>query len=840
MTRETRCYVVLGLVLAIGVLGGLMGLGQTVDGPYYVVDVSSAQTDHVFNTIPGALAALESLPDVEEVVAATLIIYPGRYQVAGTLTITIPGLRIVTRDGANRTEIVAGAGFTPGPVIRINAPGVQIEGLTVSGAPGLNTVGIQVNEADCTLRDLVIARHDITGIGVQVRRGADRLLVSKCDVFGNAGAGVQLTGIWDARFENSTIRSNAGAGIVLTKVHLSEIVDSTVAGNGANAINIAACRDVVIKTCAIDSSGANGIQVANSTHVYVEENTFSANTGSAVLLNCTSSCVIANNTVSENRGTAVQITGVAANPSTFNRVEENSISLQAGALPPPIPAVPGILLVGAVQVSTVKDNQISGYMWGIVLDGLPRGNQIENNTVEATIADGIQVLGSGGDNVFIGNTITGCSGNGILVNSANDDLFEGNVVSGNTLSGFAINNPAALVWNTLTVAANEVIGNGVNGVRITSAPTPSPNTVANISLIDNTITGNDGIGVNIQGGGTATDLRIVGNAIAENEGTGLFANLCPGAVIRHNRIHENRGVGLQAATSASSNRVDLSICRNSISRNIGGGLNLILNPAAAVTGPVTVVEENAIYENLGFGAQVASLPVPPLALPRPQGFSLGSNWWGVSVGPSGLYAGTGNAVLGFPSNSALALAPILPAPAFVSAAVDASPILASPRVSVLNSFAAGKVIVDRLDTAGFRLTFTDVFARTTGWVSMAAYTEATIRGTPWSELGTVIKSAAILVSGLSDGMVEVACEFDAEALPDGVDPNELTLHAYKGGEWTVSEEMGEWTLTGGSWAPLSGCVTVGAQIAFGELPVTDLLGEVKAIALVATGPGASE
>ena len=357
--------------------------------------------------------------------------------------------------------------------------------------------------------------------------------------------------------------------------------------------------------------------------------------------------------------------------------------------------------------------------------------------------------------------------------------------------------------------------------------------------MDNVITGNDNNGVSINGNGTASSVRIVGNAIAENEGNGLIANLCPGAIIRHNRIHQNRGVGVEAATSASFCRVDLSICRNSISRNIGGGLDLILKPA--VTDPVTVVEENAIYENLGFGAQVKKLPVAvtPLALPRPQGFSLGSNWWGVSVGPSGLYAGTGNAVLGFPGDRTLALAPILPAPAFASEAVDALPILISAQASVLRTFAASKVIVDRVDTTGFRLTFTGVSPRTSGWASMAPYTETAIRGAPWSELGTVIKSAAILVSGLSDGMVEVACEFDAEALPDGTDPNELTLHAYKGGKWTVSEETGEWTLAGGSWVPLSGCVTVGAQVVFGELPVTDLLGEVKAIAL-ATAPSAGE
>ncbi len=818
--NRSRCS---GILVLCCVLAGFMVLGvsaETVDGPYYVVDVNSTTTGHVYTTLVDALTALEGLSNPEEAVGATIIVFPGQYKPAAAIDISIPGLRIMTRDGADRTEFVAASA---GPLFTISAPGVMIEGLKITGMAG--SVGIRVQQPDCVLKSLMVTGHG--GAGIEVVSGADRFSLADSDIFANGASGIDISGVWGAQISGATVRSNGAQGIALSGSDNVNVENSTITGNGAFALNVSKSRNVVVEGCSANNGGNGGFSVASSTGVHVLNNIFSANAGSAVILTSASSCVVEGNTISENMGAAVQVVGTQAAPSTLNVVKRNTISLQAGTNPLPL-TVPGILLAGSAQATTLTGNVVTGYMWGVVLNAqggaVPQGNRIESNTVQSTISDGIRVLASGGDNILSGNTITNCAGNGVLFAAASNDQLADNSISGNTLSGLRIGDGSASV-GALTVSGNSIQSNGAHGIAVVSSATP--NAVMNLVLTGNTCSGNDDAGLDVQGNGTATDLRVLGNMISENEAGGAVLSLCPGAVVRHNEIYSNQGIGLSVSVSAAASPIDLAIERNSVHHNVGGGLSLNLGGGTLVS----VIQHNAIYDNLGFGVELANLPTATGKLPYPENFSLGSNWWGVSVGPSGLFAGTGNAILGLPGNQSMALAPILPAPSYRGASADAGAILSVPQVSVLNSFAASKVVVDRVDTTGFRLTFTGVPARNSGWISTAAFTKEVVQGGPWNELGTIYESATVLVAGLTQGTAEVACEFDPSALPENLDPSTLRLFAYKGGAWSVSN--GEWILDGGAWTELSGCVTVGAQVAFGELQVADLLGNVKAIALAA-------
>jgi hypothetical protein len=250
-----------------------------------------------------------------------------------------------------------------------------------------------------------------------------------------------------------------------------------------------------------------------------------------------------------------------------------------------------------------------------------------------------------------------------------------------------------------------------------------------------------------------------------------------------------------------------------------------------------VVEENAICSNQGFGLLLNTVTPPPTlgVLPYPLNISLGSNWWGATSGPSGASWGDGNAVLGLAAGFQNAIFPVLPAPAFAGWRADAAPILREPQVSVLPTFAAGNVAVNRLDTARVNLAFRNVEARTPGAVSTAAYTSAAMRNFPACPGGTPLAAAAILVTGLMNGQAEIAFAYTSEDLLEGRGAEALSLWAYCDGTWSIDSVTGTWMLGGGNWEALASCGTPGSQLVIADVPVSKLLGSANAIVLVVRG-----
>lgn len=825
MRRNGFRFAILVAIVTVAVTA--IGMAQTADGPYIVVDSAAAlpRWGHVFRALTGpgsALAWLSGLPPeaAEEMTGATIVIYPGTYLIGATAVISTPDLRIVSRDGADRTILQARAGLGAA-VLNVTAPGVHIEDITVSG--GAANAGIVVSGRDCTLKDVLVT--GIAGPGIQVLAGADGLTVESCESIGNTGLtgdGFVSAAVWDITIRDSSFRSNARHGINLGGAQRSVIADTTSAGNGANGVLLGAdSADIHVVQCDLSNNitGIGNVPGAAVPRLVVTGNTFTGNVGPAINLVNASASVIDQNAFSQNTGTAIAITG----PSTGVSIVGNTIAIQAGV---PFPAS-GINLTGAVSGCTVSGNIVSGYNVGITLLGPapgPSSNLIEANQISETTGDGIVVLVSKGANVFQGNLISDCNGNGLNIAAGVNDTYAQNEISSCTLSGINVSDGGPAGINQLVLDENSVSGCGGNGVTLNG--TTGGGGIANVTIRGNVVKSNDkaGLAVNQAFGAVAlTGLRIEGNSFVQNEGDGIAFGLAINCSIEANVIMGNLALGIRGVHAPGRTR----ILRNAIYYNLAGGINLGLGGAVGA-----VVEENAIFSNQGFGVNLTALPVPPLTSPYTHGFSLASNWWGEETGPAGLFRGSGNAVLGVPGGAVIALAPILPAP--IHSGVEGIRILEKDQISVMKSFAATKVEINRLDSAGVRLIFSEVESRASGWASTAKYTSEAVSSKLAFPDGRVVSAVAILLAGFESGSVEISLGYDPADLGDA-NPEELLVFAYDGGDWLFDEESGVWLLEGGDWVPLTACAVPGANLIASEIPVIDLLGEIKAIALVQEG-----
>jgi parallel beta-helix repeat protein len=315
---------------------------------------------------------------------------------------------------------------------------------------------------------------------------------------------------------------------------------------------------------------------------------------------------------------------------------------------------------------------------------------------------------------------------------------------------------------------------------------------------------------------------VEGNVVSNNKLGGIAISGAPGCAVRHNDIENNVGSGLFVVNDATG-AMTASVARNRIASNKGGGLALDMQDQA---GPISIVE-NEFASNQGFGLSALHWP----ASAAPGLVDLGRNWWGTSDGPSGIFGGTGNAVLGTPPVDTV-LAPILPCPMYAGPSPSSMQVLAYPQTAILPLFsAAGTFVIDRLGTAGLRMAFYGGERSAHGWVTMATYTSQALANEFVLTRGRAVRAAAVLVSGFAGGQVEIAMPYDATEL-GAADPTRLCLYAYEGGSWQAEPGTGELGLVGGELQPLVSHVAVGSHVVIAELDVSQLAGRVSAILLV--------
>lgn len=830
MRSLLRCRATVGLLVMAVAFVGVCAAGQTTTyAPYVVVDPQAVQRNTVFNYIADALAYLNDLP-VPEADGATVMIYPGEYTITATLNVSIPRLRIVALGGADRTKITDDGVFV-GPMMNVTAPGVQIEGLQIAGSGKTKQspkfVGISITQAGCVVSKVLVQGN--TGDGIEVLLGGNRTSIGDSTCTGNGGHGISVAaGVDDARIDTTACSSNTGSGVSLATTRKALVESCTLVGNGADGLTVVGGDGASILSCTFSSNTGAGCSATDAARLSIRGCSISGNTGGGVSLTGMMESSVADSQFDQNTGPGITVTG----SSTLCAVTANTVSLEAWA---GLTASPGILVTGKATACTVSYNRINGYTWGMRLGApaappaTPRGNRFEQNTIESPLSAGVQVTASGGGNTFALNSVLNSAGDGFFVSAAASDSYDGNSVTGATLAGMSFNAGSAGSLTSVMVQNCTLAKNGRNGIEVLSTVAGGvsgfaiANCVVEQNVQDGVVVKNNPIVL-----GAYRGVLIERNTIRGNQRDGIVVAGAPGCVIGHNAIEGNLAFGLNVINDAGSGE-NLRITRNRVAWNAGGGLLLNMTPAPSAIVPA-IVDENEFVSNQGFGLSVLNWPAgAPFPPPFKLGMDIGRNWWGSPDGPSGVYGGTGNAVLGLGDNAAIA--PVLAAPMYAGPSPTSMQVLEQPQAAILTSFASGRVDVNRLDTAGLRLTFSNVQARTPGWVCTAAYTEQATAKFFTLNGGRTLRAAAVLVSGLTMGDVEVAVKYDASELA-GADPARLWLYAYRGGVWQVDSGTGDWYLSGGQLLPLRSCAAAGSEVVIGEFKVTELLRDVAAILLV--------
>jgi Calx-beta domain len=302
-------------------------------------------------------------------------------------------------------------------------------------------------------------------------------------------------------------------------------------------------------------------------------------------------------------------------------------------------------------------------------NNLVQGNYIGTNAAGSAALgnaqNGVKILGS--PNITVGgltagarNIISGNGNDGVLVNSdgANPSKVQGNYIGTDASGSFALGNGAAgvglftannIVGGTTLQARNIISGNGREGVYIAAIGnyvqgnfigTNAAGTAALGNVLDgvkmdgapsnfvggteagarNVISGNQGVGLMISGGGASNNI-VQGNFIGTNAaGTAALGNIhngvtmdgAPSTVIggtevgARNIISGNKGVGLLISGSGASNT---TIQGNFIGTDVNGTTGLqnedygisVSSASNNLIGGTSAGARNVISKNKGDG-----------------------------------------------------------------------------------------------------------------------------------------------------------------------------------------------------------------------------------------------
>lgn len=250
-------------------------------------------------------------------------------------------------------------------------------------------------------------------------------------------------------------------------------------------------------------------------------------------------------------------------------------------------------------------------------DNNPAPNRVLNNVIATNFHYGIRVENS--TNVVVqGNTVRGNLGRGVailgssLVTVGGTAAGLGNRITGNGLrdvdaAGVAVVSGSSAV----TVVGNDLTGNG-RGMRISGSGVPTAaGQPASIVVANNAISGNATQGILMDNvfGGASRNVQLVGNSISGNGLNGLHVegvtNLTLGGVGLPGNVAERNG--LNGAYFAGSTRV--TMIGNTFAANGNDGVLI----AAGCT-DITLPSGNRVVNNVGWGVEILSTPVPAPSL----------------------------------------------------------------------------------------------------------------------------------------------------------------------------------------------------------------------------------
>jgi CSLREA domain-containing protein len=395
-------------------------------------------------------------------------------------------------------------------------PEIVLDG-TSAGA----VAGLTITAGNSTVRGLVI--DNFTGDGIDLTtRGGDVLAGNYIgvDSTGAAAAGNGGHGVAISSAPNNTIGgTTAGAGNVISANALNGVL-LTAPGTSGNVIEGNDIGTDVTGTQALGNGGGttatvaySGVLVINGAH-----DNLIGGTGAG-----------AGNLISGNVSHAVEINGVG---TTGNRVQGNFL---------------GTDVTGAVALGNGQD----GIDSAVSVD-----SGASNNTIGGT-ASGARNLISG--NVFNGLSIfgSGTSGNAVQGNFIGTDV-SGSAALGNGTDGISIHDGAA----NNTVIANVISANAANGVDIFTAGAATTGNLVQGNSIGTDVGGTANLGNGANGvlittasgnsvGGTASGQA---NVIAFSGNDGVKVDTGTGNAVRANSIHDSGHLGIELVNGGNANQ----------------------------------------------------------------------------------------------------------------------------------------------------------------------------------------------------------------------------------------------------------------------------------------------
>ena len=235
------------------------------------------------------------------------------------------------------------------------------------------------------------------------------------------------------------------------------------------------------------------------------------------------------------------------------------------------------------------DNAAPGILVDRAVGGTIRGNRSSGNAL-----DGILVRRSYAVAVT-GNAVRNNRDGGIRidVDAGNSGISEDFVVTDNTVEGSSKAGLAILGGGAVVVERNLVSASGGVGILLESGAIALEPTVRDNTILNST---SDGMLATAIVGGEISDNRF-----DSNHGGGLKLRRATGTLVSNNTASGNReaGIELGAPGDLTSAGRDVTIRANTVSDNLGSGINVIGNSQVLVV-------ENVSRRNLGAGLAVAA------------------------------------------------------------------------------------------------------------------------------------------------------------------------------------------------------------------------------------------
>ncbi len=489
---------------------------------------------------------------------------------AGTATVTIGST------SAGAANVISGN----------TADGVNVLGGTAT--LGGNFIGLALNGT---------AKLGNGGFGVLLASSGNTI-GSLNVISGNASSGVQITGGTNLVNNNLIGMNSAGSAAVANAIGVqilssgNTVQSNVISGNTAEGVLISSGSNNKVFANLIGLNAAGTLAVGNSIGVHVaggssnvigatsNGNIISGNTGPGVLVEKTTGTSLLGNYIgtsknglnSVSNGTAGVVVSTGAVNTTIgvgNVISGNS-------------AVNGVQVQGNASGTLIKGNSIG-------LNGL--GTAALANAVGVVVQDAAGLTTIGGTSAAAGNTISGNSGDGVLLLGR----AAGTVIQGNTI-GLNANGMAA--------------GNAGDGVNVQGATTTSIGGTA--AGAGNVISGNASFGVEVGGdvGNTYIESNLIGidptgTLSRGNAGGGVVINdNTSGTAVYENTISGNGGDGIQVNDASDvgigGNVIGLNKLGNAPLANTGDGADLT-STSAVIIGKLF---GNVISGNTGDGVHV--------------------------------------------------------------------------------------------------------------------------------------------------------------------------------------------------------------------------------------------